>query len=110
MSKPYARAFYNSTSWKRVRENYMRSQDMICERCGSPAEVVHHRTYITPDNINDPSITLSADNLEALCRECHLNEHYAGAVREDVRFDEHGNLIQVKSMIGTDVYADGMHK
>ena len=40
-----------------------------------PGEIVHHKIALTPDNINDPSVSLSWDNLELLCRDCHGKEH-----------------------------------
>ena len=90
--KAWARAFYFSKSWEQCREAYLISQQHICERCGDIAKVVHHKTYLTPDNINDASISLNWDNLEALCQDCHNKEHH----KEDKRryaFDDDGNVI-----------------
>lgn len=58
----------------------MRSVGGLCERCLKkglivPGEIVHHKVYISPDNINDPAITLNPNNLELLCRDCHAEEH-----------------------------------
>ena len=36
---------------------------------------MHHKTHLTPDNIDDPSVALNFDNLELLCREHHMQEH-----------------------------------
>ena len=36
---------------------------------------MHHIEELTPFNITNPEITLGFDNLELLCRECHLREH-----------------------------------
>lgn len=73
----------------------MSSKNGICERCGAPARIVHHREYITPENINDPDITLNWDNLEALCQDCHNKEHFvAGATAPGLMFDSSGNLIK----------------
>lgn len=41
----------------------------------TPAEIVHHKIELTPDNIDNPKITLGFDNLEAVCRECHAQIH-----------------------------------
>ena len=41
----------------------------------SHGEIVHHKTELTPDNIDDPNITLNWDNLELLCRFCHAEVH-----------------------------------
>lgn len=80
MAKAYAESFYKSNTWKQCRANYLKSVGGLCERCLSrglfvPAVIVHHKQYISEQNINDPSITLNHNNLEALCRECHRKEH-----------------------------------
>lgn len=56
-----------------------------------PGEIVHHKRYITPKNINDPKVTLNFRNLELLCRDCHNKEHSCKAKRYS--FDEKGNII-----------------
>lgn len=89
--------FYNSRAWKQTQAAFMASKNYICERCGSPAKIVHHKEYITPSNIHDPKITLSWDNLEALCQICHNKEHgkYGGAVTmPGLMFDSSGNLVK----------------
>lgn len=78
--QPYARAFYKSQAWKKCRESYARSQGYICETCAkkglcTPGEIVHHIIEITPENINDPRVTLNWDNLRLVCRKCHGDEH-----------------------------------
>ena len=57
----------------------------------TPAEEVHHIKFITPENINDPSITLNYKNLVALCREHHRRRHGARDLR--YTFDAYGRLI-----------------
>lgn len=57
---------------------------------------MHHRQYITDENVGDPSITLSWDNLEALCVTCHAAEHHGkGATAEGLAFTSDGQLIAV---------------
>ena len=78
--KPYAEAFYKSTAWQACRDAYMNKVGGLCERClaqgiYTPAEIVHHKVWITPENINDPAITLSWSNLKAVCSKCHAAEH-----------------------------------
>ncbi|MBQ1195055.1 MAG: HNH endonuclease [Clostridia bacterium] len=75
-----ATGFYNSTAWKNTRRNYRQSKGGLCERClargiVTPAEIVHHKTPLTVDNIKDLSIALGWENLEALCRKCHGEIH-----------------------------------
>jgi 5-methylcytosine-specific restriction endonuclease McrA len=74
----------------------MRSVGGLCERCLKkglivPGEIVHHKVYISPDNINDPAITLNPDNLELLCRDCHAEEHMDR--RKRYKLDNLGRVI-----------------
>lgn len=101
--KDYARAFYLSRAWEQTRAAYMAYRHGICERCGRPARIVHHREYIRPETINDPSVTLDWANLEALCQECHNREHSAGAeVREGLAFTADGQLAETGRREPTD--------
>lgn len=82
--KEYAESFYKSNAWRQCRLSYLKSVGGLCERCYQkglfvPAKIVHHKIYITPDNITDPSITFNFNNLEALCQDCHNKEHDAMA-------------------------------
>ena len=91
--KPYAAAFYKSKSWRRISKIYMESKHYICERCGSPATICHHKRYITPGNIGDPNITLNVNNLECLCIDCHNREHIGQAKLSTAVFNERGEVI-----------------
>lgn len=78
--KTRATGFYNSGAWKQTRRNYKQSVGGLCERCLAkgiitPAEVVHHKVELTPDNIKDLNLSLGWDNLQALCRQCHAEVH-----------------------------------
>lgn len=91
----YAKTFYKSRAWERCRIAYIKSVGGLCENClqkgiVNPATMVHHKIYITPENISNPSITLSFDNLQALCRLCHAEKH-AGHGRRYV-VDELGRV------------------
>lgn len=94
MAQEWAKAFYTSKEWKRCSRAYMSSKAYVCERCGGVAEICHHKKYITAQNINDPYITLSFDNLESLCKECHNKEHMLK--RSLTYFDAAGNVERVK--------------
>ena len=87
-------AFYNSTAWKKVSRAYMQSKFYLCERCGRPATICHHRTYLNDVNVRDPEIALSFDNLEALCLDCHNREHMRALSVS--QFDSSGSVIGVK--------------
>lgn len=91
--KEWARSLYLSVAWERTRMSYLMSQDYICERCGNPAKVVHHRKHVTRKNINDPDITLNWGNLEALCQDCHNKEHHGRKPKLRYRFDSDGNIL-----------------
>ena len=94
MAREFSRAFYQSKAWKQTSRAYMTMQNYVCERCGAAGEICHHKKYLNPSNINDPNITLSFDNLECLCRECHGKEHELK--RDWFVFDEAGNVERVK--------------
>ena len=80
MAQDFARAFYSSNAWRRTRNAYRKSVGGLCELCLTrgiirAADVVHHKTPLTADNINNPAITSGFDNLEALCADCHRERH-----------------------------------
>ena len=50
-------------------------------------------TWLTPDNVNDPSVTLDERNLMRVCRDCHAEIHYPDEFRQRVAFDENGRVI-----------------
>jgi 5-methylcytosine-specific restriction endonuclease McrA len=89
----YAKRFYESAGWKDCRESYMRLKLNTCERCGRAADLVHHKIFITPDNINDVWVTLNFENLEALCHDCHNKIHKRIERERRYRFDSNGNLM-----------------
>ena len=86
--------FYNSRAWRRLSKAFLTSKYYICQICGDPAAIAHHIKHITPQNINDPDITLNANNLQAVCIECHNTIHYStgGAIVKGLEFDENGNI------------------
>lgn len=94
MHDQFASRFYRTERWNRCRTEYKRSRGGLCERCMArglivPGVEVHHRIRLTPDNLDDPSVTLNWDNLELLCKACHDAEHR----REiGVRTDANGHV------------------
>lgn len=91
----FARDFYLSKAWRDTRAYILKRDIYLCVRCGRPGDIVHHKIHLTPQNINDPSVTLSEDNLETLCRECHAIEHQGEpATADGLMFDSRGNLIE----------------
>ena len=92
--KEYATSFYKGKAWQKVSRLYMTGQNYVCERCGGVGYICHHKTYLTPENINDPAIALNPDNLECLCQACHNKEHHGQESR--AIFDEAGQMIGLK--------------
>lgn len=99
--KTKATGFYNSGAWKQTRRNYKQSVGGLCERCLAkgiiaPAEVIHHKVELTPDNIKDLNISLGWDNLQALCRQCHAEVHdeiYASKSGRRYKIDNSGKVV-----------------
>ena len=80
MAHEFSKAFYKSAAWKKCRESYYRSRGGLCEECLHrgiirSGEEVHHINELTPDNINDPTVTLNWNNLCLLCHDCHMKRH-----------------------------------
>ena len=105
MAKEWAKSFYSSKEWKECRVAYIDMVDGMCERClekekVNPGYIVHHKNHLTPDNINDPEVTLNFDELEYLCLDCHNEEHGVGSSKEVTRegliFNKHGELVEQK--------------
>lgn len=84
----FAYNFYRSWPWIQCSRAYRKSVGGLCERCWAkglivPGEEVHHKIKLTPDNISDPNIALNWDNLELLCKNCHIEEHKRTRWRAD---------------------------
>lgn len=76
----WAEKFYKGPAWQRCREAAIKRDRYLCVDCMKkgiirPAEEVHHIQHLTPENINDPEISLNLDNLVSLCRDCHQARH-----------------------------------
>lgn len=104
MAKEWAKPFYNSKQWIKCRKAFIAERISIdggiCQRCkDNLGYIVHHKEELTPNNINDPNVTLSFDNLEYVCKVCHDNEHDFGRgnktfIREGFTFNEMGELVK----------------
>lgn len=80
MAREFAKIFYNSQQWKKCRSAYIAYRKSIdgglCEVCHEKTGyIVHHKTELTPENINNPDIALGFGNLKYDCLECHNKEH-----------------------------------
>ena len=82
MAKEWAKAFYHSEAWHKVRLGYIAHRRSIdggmCEMCHERSgEIIHHKIHLSPANINDPKVALSQSNLMYVCHDCHdkIHEH-----------------------------------
>lgn len=97
MAKEWAIQFYASKAWRTTRTAYMHHVHWSCERCTAPAALVHHRIYLTPANINNYEVSLSWNNLEAVCRVCHENEH------EEIRGRNRSIMNEMVEVVGANI-------
>lgn len=98
MAKTWAKKFYNSKTWIRTQTVYRQMHYGICERCGKPnGTIVHHKIYLSEHNINNPNISLSYDNLELLCIDCHNHEHMSKhkPAQQGLKFNAKGELVEL---------------
>ena len=84
MAAEFRKTFYASWPWVKCRRAYIESKGGLCERCLAkglivPGAEVHHKIRLTPENVNNPAISLNWDNLELLCEKCHTEEHTAAS-------------------------------
>lgn len=93
MAKEYAKWFYNSKSWRKLSAYIRIKYDNTCQECGEFGDQVHHIIEITPENINDPNITLNENNLTLLCDTCHNKKKRKELdINEGLYFDENGDI------------------
>lgn len=95
--KKYSEKFYKSKVWQDTREAYSKSVGMLCEDClehgiHTAGVIVHHIKPITHNNINDPNVTLSWNNLRLLCRPCHEKKHKRSLQERRYTIDEDGTV------------------
>lgn len=73
--------FYRSAEWKRLREEVRKANKMRCAVCRKlilGKSIVDHIQEITPENIDDPNITLNINNLRLMCQPCHNKRTFKG--------------------------------
>ncbi len=92
MAREFAKAFYNSTAWKKCRAAYIAYRQRIdggmCESChDAPGYIVHHKIELTPENIHDPEISLNFRNLKYDCHVCHQKENAGDGVPGLVQYE-----------------------
>lgn len=92
MAKEFAKPFYNSRQWRKCRTAYIKHRKSIdgglCETCRDrTGYIVHHKTELNPDNINDPDIALGFSNLKYDCHICHQKENSGEEVAGLVEYE-----------------------
>ena len=103
MAKEFAKKFYSSKAWKQCRDGYISDRILIdgglCEECHDRlGYIVHHTVTLTPENINNPDITLNHNKLQYVCKDCHdrFEEHWTSKKSECIcLFDECGQVIGI---------------
>ena len=91
--------FYKSRAWRRAREGYIARRKSIdggiCEVCRRELGfIVHHKTWLNDQNVNDPSISLSFSNLRYECQTCHNKEtNPANKASSRVAYGANGEII-----------------
>lgn len=91
MSKDFSRDFYNSNAWKKTRNAIIARDLGLCQICKKrPARIVHHIVELTPENINNPAISLGEDNLISVCMTCHAAIHDKKPAT--IEYDNQGNI------------------
>lgn len=86
--------FYNSKQWRRVGKYVIKLKKGICEECGRRGNEVHHIIPLTNQNVDNPKISLSVENLQLLCTSCHNAKRSKSYLREDVVFSKDGELLE----------------
>lgn len=86
--------FYKSDRWHLARSIVIARANGLCEKCGKVGTEVHHIIRLTPDNVDDPSISINPKNLILLCKDCHNKEHGRFTSKLDYKFDANGDLIK----------------
>lgn len=98
MAKPWAKAFYRTKLWQDARTYALKRDRYLCQRCKTaPATEVHHKVELTPDNINDPNVSVNPDNLMSLCGSCHkhITQQSKTNQTRDIYFDANGNPVEI---------------
>lgn len=109
---PRVEAFYHSSKWSRARKAAIMASGGICQRCGvRRAKIVHHIIPLTEQNVDNPEISLSLDNMIALCHPCHNSVHaaYDTGGRPDIVVRADGSVVEAgEGRLDPNRVADGI--
>lgn len=69
--------FYTSSIWRNTQARILKENHYECQRCKNrglviKARTVHHKKYLR----DYPELALDDNNLEAICENCHYDEHH----------------------------------
>lgn len=101
--REFAESFYKSKAWQSCRTGFIQERVRIdgglCQVCRERlGYIVHHKILLTPENINDPEISLNWEHLSYECKPCH-DLHEGHGVKKTVlpvcEFDSDGNPIGI---------------
>lgn len=95
MAREFARKFYESSAWRKCRKSYISKRQSIdgglCEHCQKElGYIVDHIEELTPENINDPYVTLHFGNFQFLCLSCHNTKTFGKQEEKRYIFDSNG--------------------
>ena len=103
----FAKSFYHSSKWLRVRDYVKTRAYGLCEICGRPGVIAHHKIVLTAENVTNPEITLNTDLLVFCCQNCHNKIHGINTGEErQATFDANGNLIGCQTVDYTQYIID----
>lgn len=75
------KSFYNSSSWRMFRTVIIAERGPLCVDChkvivdSKEIELDHDPVELTPENVNDPNVSLNPDNVKIRCHDCHNRKH-----------------------------------
>ena len=100
MARDFAKQFYKSKQWQKCRASYILKRQGIdggmCETCHQePGKIVHHKIWLSPENINDPNVSLNHKNLKYECQTCHNKEGCQKEENGRYYFGEDGQIYPV---------------
>lgn len=98
MAQAFAKAFYRSKEWERARLAYISYRRAIdgglCETCKDRlGKIVHHKIWLTENNIHNPDIRVGFGNLKLDCQQCHNKEKDPTTVPGRCRYSPEGEIL-----------------
>jgi len=105
MSIGLLKTFYGSHRWTKCRNAYFVAVYGLCEKCGAPGEIVHHKEPICLNDLkHNIDKVFGWDNLELVCRQCHELAHSKRI--DGLTFDDNGDIVFVETAAQMDMKRD----